>query len=121
MSIIMINLSKEEYIISFNDDNEYIKLGTISKEKKEYCYKAQILENNFSIELNNLINEYWKCVDSFSISLADYIESEIKKYNLIFKNSKVKIFDIEIKNGYVTFFIKYPTSSGFLNDYPINK
>lgn len=113
----MIELDKESYIISSN--NEYLKISSITKENQDYFYKALIIENKFSEKLNNLINEYWECIDLFSMSLADDAENEIKSYNLVLKESNTKIFDIEIKNEIVTFFLKYPTSKGFLDDYPV--
>jgi hypothetical protein len=110
---------KEDRIISLNKKyaNEYLKITDIVQQN-QYFYKALIVENNFSMEIKNVIKEYWECVDLFSISLSDELEERLKEYNFVLEYSDIKIFDIELKENYVTFFLKYPTSKGFLDTYP---
>ena len=60
-----------EYIISSSDKNEYLEIVNIEKQEIEYFYQALIVEDHFSDELKDVINEYWECVDQFSIILAD--------------------------------------------------
>ena len=61
--------------------------------------------------------EYQECINSFSIILADEIEKEISTYQLCLKYNKIKVFDLKVYDSYVTFFTKYRTADGFLNDY----
>ena len=109
---------EEDCIVSLNCKNEYLKITIMAKEEQQYFYKALIVEDHFSQKLKDLIGELWECVDLFSMSLVDDLEEEIKKYNLVLQKSKTKIFSVELKNDCVTFFSKYPTSNGFLDDYP---
>jgi len=51
----MIELDKESYIISSN--NEYLKISSITKENQDYFYKALIIENKFSEKLNNYADQ----------------------------------------------------------------
>ena len=50
--------------------------------------------------------------EEYIISLSD----ENEYFSL--RESGAKIFDIELNNGHVTFFSKYPTAKGFFDDYP---
>lgn len=108
---------EEDYIISLNNKEEYLKITNIEEQGQPYYYKAFIVQDHFSQELKNIINEFWEYVDLFSLFIIDELEQKIKEYNFVLHQSKYKVFDIELKGDYVTFFEKYPTSKTFLNDY----
>lgn len=110
---------KEDRIISINKKyiNEYLRITDIVQQN-QYFYKALIIENHFSLEIKNVIKDYWECVSLFSISLSDELEEKLKEYNFALEYSDIKIFDIELDKNYVTFFSKYPTPKGFLDTYP---
>lgn len=109
---------KDDYIVSLTKKNEYIKITNVVKREQQYSYKALILENHFSQEIMDVINEFWECVDTFSMSVLDDLEEKIIGYNFILKESKIKIFDIKFKGDYIIFYSKYPTHKGFIDDYP---
>ncbi len=114
----MESLIKTDNIISQTSGSELALIEDIKKDPNiEYYYKATLTENNLPQELVDLCRDYYECVDSFSMILADEIEDKIKNYKLRLKRNNVKIFGLEIKENYVTFFIKYPTVDGFIDDY----
>lgn len=113
--------------MSINFKNDYIISPTkgdfaLIHEINEVCgtlysYKAILIENSLSVRLIELCIEYQECINSFSIILADEIEKEISTYQLCLKYNKIKVFDLKVYDSYVTFFTKYRTADGFLNDY----
>jgi len=82
-----------------------------------YCYRAQLIENSLSEALITLCKKYQECMDTFSILLADEIERQISEYQLCLKYNNSKLFDLKIYDHYVTFFTKYRTADGLLDDY----
>ncbi|MFC2511158.1 MAG: DUF6994 family protein [Candidatus Nanoperiomorbus sp.] len=58
-----------------------------------------------------------ECIDTFSILLVDEIEREISEYQLCLKYNNSKLFDLKIYDHYVTFFTKYRTADGLLDNY----
>jgi hypothetical protein len=109
---------KIDNIISYAGNINFALIKDIQKHPEiEYYYKATLIENLFPQELIDLCKDFYECVDSFSMIIADEIEDEIKKYQLRLKYNNVKIFRLEIKSDYVTFYTKYPTSKGFFDDY----
>lgn len=106
-------------IVSQKENTIYAYIENICEYKGiEYYYEAKLIENSFPQELIDLCKDFYECVDSFSMVIADEIEDEIRKYQLRLKYNNTKIFRLEIKGDYVTFFTKYPTVNGFLDDYP---
>lgn len=119
MSLIMEIEKKYDSIISQSKGEQYAIIGEIREDSEiKYYYSAKLLVNNFPQELVNLCNEFYECVDTFSMVIADDIENEIKEYQLKLEHNDMKIFRLEIKKDYITFFIRYPTHNGFLDDYP---
>lgn len=110
---------KTDNIISSTGNIDFALINNIQKHPEiEYYYEAKLIENLFPQELIDLCKDFYECVDSFSMVIADEIEDEIRKYQLRLKYNNTKIFRLEIKSDHVTFFTKYPTSKGFLDDYP---
>jgi hypothetical protein len=119
MSLIMEIKETIDSIISQSEGIQFALIGEIQKDSEiEYYYNAKLLVNNFPQELVNLCQEFYECVDTFSMVIADEIENEIKAYQLKLEYNNMKIFRLEIKKDYVTFFTRYPTHNGFLYDYP---
>jgi hypothetical protein len=111
--------SKTDNIISYAGNINFALIKDIRKHPEiEYYYEATLIENSFPQELIDLCKDFYECIDSFSMVIADEIEDEIRNYQLKLKYNDVKIFRLEIKSDHVTFFTKYPTSEGFFDDYP---
>jgi hypothetical protein len=113
------NLTEIDYIHSGLLDEIVAKVQISKNGDSEYFFSAKILEFNFPEKLVFLISEYWSCVDDFSMSLSDEFEEEIAHYGLKLLNSNQKIFRVEFKDDLevLTFFTKYPTATGFRDDF----
>ena len=110
-------MKKWDYIIS-PTKGDYAQIDHIEAILSiAYCYRAQLIENFSSEALIILCKEYQECIDTFSILLADEIEREISAYQLCLKYNNSKLFDLKIYDHYVTFFTKYRTADGLLDDY----
>lgn len=97
-------------------------VATIEFEKDsniEYFYRGSIIQFNFPTELYDLIMESDDIIRQVAISFLDEVEEKIQEYDLRLKESNERIFCVVIKNKtYISFYIKYPTSRGFLDEYP---
>ena len=108
---------KTDYIIS-PTKGDYALIDHIEAiPSVAYCYRARLIENFLSEALITLCKEYQECIDTFSILLADEIEREINAYQLCLKYNNSKLFDLKIYDHYLTFFTKYRTADGLLDDY----
>ena len=108
----------KDCIVSQNPENGYLTIENSMLQDQEYLYKAQIAEDRLSAEVKKTICEYWECVDTFSLTLLDDIEETIKSYDFKLQRANIKVFNIEIIGKYVTYYVKYPSSTGYLNEYP---
>ncbi|MBA8501828.1 hypothetical protein HVZ03_02270 [Escherichia fergusonii] len=106
-------------IYSNKNDEIY---ATIEFEKREdiaYCYEGRIVEFNFSEHLYNLIIDYDEIIKAMALSLLDEVEEEISKFDMRLMTMNEKVFCLVIEDKHnISFFTKYPTSSGFLDSYP---
>ena len=109
---------RQDRIISRAYNEEYALVEIEKVENISYCYKATLLANSFPQKLVDHMKEWTECVDTFAMSLIDEITEEIKVYDLWLAENNVRIFNIEMKDSFVTFFTKFPTAKGFLDDYP---
>lgn len=106
-------------IVSQEENTIYAYIENICEYKGiEYYYEARLVKNMFPAKLMDLCREFYECIDAFSPILADEIESQIKQYRLKLKDNNLPIFRLEIHKDYISFFVKYPTVNGFLDDYP---
>jgi len=109
---------KDNRIISLCDENEYLIIADVEQQDKEYFFKALVVEDHLSQKIKNIIREYWECVNLFSITILDDLEDILNGYNFMLQKPGIKIFNIELKGDYVTYFVKYPTAKGYMDDYP---
>lgn len=109
----------KDYILSNKNNEVYATIEFKKREDIAYCYEGQIVEFNFPDDLYNLIIDYDEIIKAMAISLLEEVEEEISKYDLRLLKMNEKVFDLVIENKQkISFFTKYPTSSGFLDSYP---
>ncbi|NMY71737.1 MULTISPECIES: hypothetical protein [Pseudomonas] len=109
----------KDYIISYRTKEKYALIEYKKEDEIEYYCTGRILKFSFPKKLHELINEYNELVNTITLSLLDEIEEKIYWYDLMLKSSENRIFNISLKeNEYISFFLKYPTSDGFLDRYP---
>ncbi|MEN7547383.1 hypothetical protein AAG747_05665 [Rapidithrix thailandica] len=109
---------KRDYIISKKNNTIIAVIEIQSIDNDKVGYKAKLIENHFPKELLSLIGEFHKTVDSLEFSLLDSIESRIQAYQLYLRDLNLKIFDLLIEGQNISFYSKYPTANGFIDNYP---
>ncbi|MWP50402.1 MULTISPECIES: hypothetical protein [unclassified Gilliamella] len=112
----------KDYIIS-KRNNKILGFIEVYKDPKiPFLYSGKIIQNNFPKELVLMLDEYVNAVNDLTFSILDEIEEEISKYNLYLDNRNIKIFlpHIDEENQEISFYTKYPSSSGFLDNSPLN-
>lgn len=88
----------------------------------DFYYEGIILESNFPQELVDVIDEYNQTVREVAISILDDIEVRFYSYDLRLEKNDSRIFDFEIQDtNKISFFGKYPSSQGFLDDFPFRR
>lgn len=116
--------SMEKYIkdhILSKRNNKILGFVEVYKDSKiPFLYSGKIVQNNFPKELVLILDNYVNAVNDLTFSILDEIEEEINKYDLYLDNRNIKIFlpYIDEENQEIFFYTKYPSSSGFLDDYP---
>lgn len=109
----------KDYIISFRDDESYALIEYSKCDRFDYYYEGFIIESTFPEEIIYLIEELNGIINDMAISLLDEIEKKLYSYDIGLKENGSRIFDIEIVDGNkISFFIKYPSSKGYLDKYP---
>lgn len=95
-----------------------IIIESISSDK--ISYKGKIIENQIPIELLNKILEYEYIINNQMFSILDRISREINSYGLYLNSNKKKIFDVYINDNVIEFSLKFLTSTGYMDDYPLS-
>lgn len=109
----------KDFIVSGKTGETYAVVELRKDKNIEFFYEGDILEYQFPAILADLIDEHDELISGFSIALLDEVEEKIYEYELRLKLSNTKIFSPCIKEKkLITFFTKYPTSRGFVDDYP---
>ncbi|NBF06712.1 hypothetical protein GV819_31045 [Pseudomonas sp. Fl5BN2] len=109
----------QDYIFSYRTKEVYALIEYEKEEGAEHYYIGRVLEFGFPDNLCELIGEYNELVDAMALSLLDEVEEKIYWYDLMLKSSGNRIFNISLKDKeHISFFLKYPTSNGFLDRYP---
>lgn len=112
----------KDYIIS-KENNKILGFIEVHKDPKiPFLYSGKIIQNNFPKELVLILDDYVNAVNDLIFSILDELEEDISKYNLYLDNRNVKIFlpHIDEENQEISFYIKYPSFNGFLDNYPLN-
>ncbi|EHR8838585.1 hypothetical protein ABJ851_004271 [Shigella flexneri] len=109
----------KDYIFSNKNNEIYATIDFKKREDIDYYYEGRIIEFNFPDHLYNLIIDYDEIIKAVAISLLDEVVDEISKYDLRLVGMNEKVFNLVIEDKQkISFFTKYPTSSGFLDSYP---
>lgn len=108
-----------DWIISDKTGETYAEVEIRRDERIDYFYTGEIVQYKFPSDLANLIDEYSELVSACVLSLLDEVEEKIYSYDLKLKLLGTNIFSPCIKEkATITFFTKYPTGNGFLDDHP---
>lgn len=99
-------------------------LATVVLEKHPttpYYYTGEIKENNVPEHLVKMIKKYTQAVNEMTFSVLDRIEYQIQEYEIVLLDNDIPIYQLglDIKSiGRISFFTKYPTGQGYLDEYP---
>ena len=104
---------QKDFIIS--NENKFAEIEITAETRIKYYFSGKIIQNDFPVELIELIDEYNAYIDQLSFSLIDPILDKIKMYNLKLNLNAEKIFNpkFSIDKKIIYFFKKYPTSTVF--------
>lgn len=106
-------------IFSFKHQKIYATIDYEKDGEIAYFYRGKIINDHFTDALYDLIMDYSGILNDMALSLLDEVEEKIQGYDLRLMNAGESIFNVEIKDRKeITFFIRYPTSCGFLAEYP---
>ncbi|MFC4158653.1 hypothetical protein [Chitinimonas lacunae] len=109
----------QDFIVSGKTGEVYAEVDIFEDDSMAHFYGGEILDYRFPAELANLVAAYDEAVNTMTLGTLDELESKIYAYDLRLKEMGCKIFDLYIEDKeLVTFFTKYPSGDGFLDDYP---
>jgi hypothetical protein len=97
-------------------------LVTIEYEPEEgspYYFIGEIISGVFPDIIKSLLIEQDELIDGCSLSLLVPVEEEIYAYGISLEKLNQPIFRIRLLGDTgISFFTKYPTSKGFVDNYP---
>ncbi len=105
-----------DYILSNNKEIAMIDVDKSNEHPFEYT--GIILKNNFPDQLITLLNDFHKAIEEGTFSTVDEIETAIYNYNLRLKKAGIAIHHLVIKGNRISFYSKYPTGQGFVDERP---
>lgn len=109
----------KDFIISGKNGKVYAEVDLHEHKTIKYSYTGLIVKNNFPDVITQLIIEHDELICGFSMILLDDVEERLYEFDLRLKILGKKIFSPSFKQGnLIEFFTKYPTSKGFIDDYP---
>lgn len=112
----------DDFIINAETNEVYAQVSVHTVEGSPYRYEGELLTDHFPAALIARIQEYDDAANEMLFTLLDDIEKEINKFHLALRDLKSKVFTLGIypDEGRITFYTKYPSGAGFLDDSPLN-
>jgi hypothetical protein len=83
-----------------------------------YECEGVIIDNKFPQEFLDLLSEFDNAVEEGMFGVLDGFEARIYEYAPMLQSSGKKIFQLKIEGSRISFFLKYPSGKGYLDDFP---
>lgn len=108
----------KDYIYSGRMKEDFAFVQVKRNQKNIFEYTGIIIVNMIPPSLAAIIKDYHNAIDNYLFSILDELEDKIYYYDLQLKKSHQKIHHLSIYNNTISFFIRYPSSNGYLESRP---
>ena len=107
-------------IINGVSGQQYAQIEVSKHPKIENYYCGKIVENHFPDDLINLTIEYYYSANECIFSVLDAILKKISIYKLTLRDRNIEIYIpfIDREASEITFYTKFPTGNGYLENEP---